>query len=174
MVRGKTQHHLKNPREYFEEHLSVGDYYNQEQRVAGEWSGCLKESVPAFGKYVSRPRRRALDRVERLLTVLGSRLLESQKRVSESAEALSIRQAGESSIIVSISASVTAAMNEVLRWIYWWHSNDSCLRLWRKNSEPKSLRLRFPSRKTRQVFFQLFLFASMHWLSSRCAWVHAF
>ena len=30
---------------------------------------------------------RALDRVERLLTVLGSRLLESQKRVSESAEA---------------------------------------------------------------------------------------
>ena len=70
---------------------------------------------------------RALDRVERLLTVLGSRLLESQKRVSESAEALSIRQAGESSIIGSISVSVTASMNEVLRWIYWWHSNESCL-----------------------------------------------
>src|SRR5439155_23205451 len=50
---------------------------------------------------------RALDRVERLLTVLGSRLLESQKRVSESAEALAIRQAGESSIIASISASLT-------------------------------------------------------------------
>src|SRR5438876_11691012 len=50
---------------------------------------------------------RALDRVERLLTVLGSRLLESQKRVSESAAALSIRQAGESSIIASISTSVS-------------------------------------------------------------------
>lgn len=37
--------------------------------------------------------------LERLLAVLDSRLLESQKRVSESAEALSIRQAGESSII---------------------------------------------------------------------------
>jgi len=68
---------------------------------------------------------RALDRVERLLSVLGSRLLESQKRVSESAEALAIRQAGESSIIASISAAVTASMNEVLRWVYWWHSTES-------------------------------------------------
>lgn len=68
---------------------------------------------------------RALDRVERLLAVLGSRLLESQKRVSESAEALSIRQAGESSIIAGISASVTASMNDVLRWIYWWHSTET-------------------------------------------------
>ena len=63
---------------------------------------------------------RALDRVERLLAVLGSRLLESQKRVSESAEALAIRQVGESSIIAGISASVTASLNEVLRWVYWW------------------------------------------------------
>ena len=68
---------------------------------------------------------RALDRAERLLAVLGSRLLESQKRVSESAEALSIRQAGESSIIAGISASVTASLNEVLRWVYWWHSTEA-------------------------------------------------
>lgn len=34
---------------------------------------------------------RALDRAERLLAVLGSRLLESQRRVSESAEALTTR-----------------------------------------------------------------------------------
>ena len=61
---------------------------------------------------------RALDRVERLLTVLGSRLLESQKRVSESAEALAIRQAGESSIIAGISASITASLNDLLRWVY--------------------------------------------------------
>jgi len=63
---------------------------------------------------------RALDRVERLLTVLGSRLLESQKRVSESAAALAIRQAGESSIIASISTSVSSSMNAILRWVYWW------------------------------------------------------
>ena len=68
---------------------------------------------------------RALDRVERLLAVLGSRLLESQKRVSESAEALAIRQVGESSIIAGISASVTASLNEVLRWVYWWHSTEA-------------------------------------------------
>ena len=68
---------------------------------------------------------RALDRVERLLSVLGSRLLESQKRVSESAEALAIRQAGESSIIAGISASVTASLNDVLRWVFWWHSTEA-------------------------------------------------
>jgi hypothetical protein len=68
---------------------------------------------------------RAMDRVERLLAVLGSRLLESQKRVSESAEALSLRQAGESSIIAGISASVSASLNEVLRWVYWWHSTEA-------------------------------------------------
>ena len=67
----------------------------------------------------------SVDRVERLLTVLGSRLLESQKRVSESAEAVAIRQAGESSIIAGISASVTASLNDVLRWVYWWHSTES-------------------------------------------------
>jgi hypothetical protein len=68
---------------------------------------------------------RALDRGERLLAVLGSRLLESQKRVSESAEALAIRQVGESSIIAGISASVTASLNDVLRWVYWWHSTEA-------------------------------------------------
>lgn len=68
---------------------------------------------------------RALDRVERLLAVLGSRLLEGQKRVAESAEALSIRQAGESSIIAGISSSVTASMNGVLCWVYWWHSTEA-------------------------------------------------
>jgi hypothetical protein len=39
MVTAKTQHSLKNAEEYFEEHLSVGDYYDQGQRVAGEWIG---------------------------------------------------------------------------------------------------------------------------------------
>jgi hypothetical protein len=68
---------------------------------------------------------RAMDRVERLMAVLGSRLLESQKRVSESAEALALRQSGESSIIGSIATSLTASMNELLRWVYWWHSTEA-------------------------------------------------
>ena len=59
------------------------------------------------------------------MTVLGSRLLETQKRVSESAEALALRQAGESSIIGSLAVAVTASLNEVLRWVYWWHSTEA-------------------------------------------------
>jgi predicted ATPase with chaperone activity len=36
VVTAKTQYNLKNAREYFEEHLCVGDYYDEGQRVAGE------------------------------------------------------------------------------------------------------------------------------------------
>jgi conjugative relaxase-like TrwC/TraI family protein len=35
----KTQTNLKNAKGYFEEHLSVGDYYAEDQRVRGEWFG---------------------------------------------------------------------------------------------------------------------------------------
>jgi hypothetical protein len=33
MVTAKTQHNLKNAQEYFEEHLCVGDYYEEGQPV---------------------------------------------------------------------------------------------------------------------------------------------
>ncbi len=39
MVTAKTQYNLKNAQEYFEEHLCVGDYYAEGQRVSGEWQG---------------------------------------------------------------------------------------------------------------------------------------
>jgi len=35
----KTQTNLKNAKGYFEEHLSVGDYYAENERVQGEWIG---------------------------------------------------------------------------------------------------------------------------------------
>jgi len=35
----KTQTNLKNAKGYFEEHLSVGDYYAENERVHGEWMG---------------------------------------------------------------------------------------------------------------------------------------
>ena len=50
MVTAKTQHSLKNAEEYFEEHLSVGDYYDQGQRVAGEWIGLGAERLGLSGK----------------------------------------------------------------------------------------------------------------------------
>ena len=39
MVTAKAQYNLKNAQEYFEEHLCVGDYYAEGQRVSGEWLG---------------------------------------------------------------------------------------------------------------------------------------
>ena len=45
VVTAKTQYNLKNAREYFEEHLCVGDYYDEGQRVAGEWIGWARNGL---------------------------------------------------------------------------------------------------------------------------------
>ena len=50
MVTAKTQHNLKNAQEYFEEHLCVGDYYDEGQRVAGDWIGLGAERLGLSGK----------------------------------------------------------------------------------------------------------------------------
>ncbi|MCU0771904.1 MAG: relaxase domain-containing protein [Verrucomicrobia bacterium] len=50
MVTAKTQYNIKNAREYFEEHLCVGDYYNEGQRVAGGWTGLGAERLGLSGK----------------------------------------------------------------------------------------------------------------------------
>jgi len=50
VVTAKTQFNLKNAKEYFEEHLGVGDYYNEGQRVSGEWLGAGSERLGLSGK----------------------------------------------------------------------------------------------------------------------------
>lgn len=50
MVTVKTQYNLKNAKEYFEEHLAVGDYYDEGQRIAGEWIGLSAERLGLAGK----------------------------------------------------------------------------------------------------------------------------
>jgi conjugative relaxase-like TrwC/TraI family protein len=50
VVTAKTQYNLKNAREYFAEHLCVGDYYDEGQRVAGEWVGVGAERLGLAGK----------------------------------------------------------------------------------------------------------------------------
>jgi conjugative relaxase-like TrwC/TraI family protein len=50
VVTAKTQYNLKNAREYFEEHLCVGDYYDEGQRVSGEWLGLGAEQLGLSGK----------------------------------------------------------------------------------------------------------------------------
>ena len=67
---------------------------------------------------------RAMDRDERLMAVLGSRLLEDQKRVGETAEAIQLRQSGENSILGYLATSVSESLTQVLRWVYWWNSTE--------------------------------------------------
>ena len=39
MVTAKAQLNLRSAQNYFQEHLAVGDYYEQGQKVSGEWIG---------------------------------------------------------------------------------------------------------------------------------------
>ncbi len=50
MVTAKTQYNLQNAKEYFEEHLCVGEYYDEGQRVAGQWFGLGAERLGLAGK----------------------------------------------------------------------------------------------------------------------------
>jgi conjugative relaxase-like TrwC/TraI family protein len=45
VVTAKTQYNLKNAKDYFEEHLCVGDYYDEGQRVTGQWFGLGAERL---------------------------------------------------------------------------------------------------------------------------------
>ena len=45
MLTAKTQYNLQNAREYFEEHLCVGDYYDEGQRVPISKSGRLSPAA---------------------------------------------------------------------------------------------------------------------------------
>jgi hypothetical protein len=68
---------------------------------------------------------RAMDRDERLMSVLGSRLLGDQKKVGETAEAIRLRQSGEDSVLNAIATSVSESLTQVLRWVFWWNSTES-------------------------------------------------
>ena len=67
---------------------------------------------------------RAMDRDERLMAVLGTRMLAEQKRVGESADAIAMRQSGENSVLGALAASISDSLTHVLRWIHWWHSTE--------------------------------------------------
>ncbi|MCI0540424.1 MAG: relaxase domain-containing protein [Verrucomicrobiales bacterium] len=50
MVTAKTQYSLSNAQSYFAEHLAVGDYYQEGQKVAGEWFGAGASSLGLSGR----------------------------------------------------------------------------------------------------------------------------
>jgi conjugative relaxase-like TrwC/TraI family protein len=49
MIQPRIQFSLANARQYFREHLSVGDYYSQSAKVAGEWFGQGAEKLGLRG-----------------------------------------------------------------------------------------------------------------------------
>ena len=56
--------------------------------------------------------------------MLGSRLLEGQKKVGETAQAIELRQSGENSILGNIAVNVSASVTQILRWAFWWNSTE--------------------------------------------------
>jgi hypothetical protein len=65
-----------------------------------------------------------MDRDERLMTILGSRMLEEAKRVGETATAIELRQSGEYSILGGVAFSVSESLTQMLAWVYWWNSTE--------------------------------------------------
>jgi hypothetical protein len=102
--------------------LRIGSSMAWVTETVGAQAGFLEFTGQGLGTF-----ERAMDHAERLMAILGSRLLESQKRVSESAEALTLRQAGEGSIVANISSSLSKSMTQILRWVYWWSSIETDL-----------------------------------------------
>ena len=66
----------------------------------------------------------AQSRDERLMALLGSRMLEDTKRVGETADAIELRQAGENSILMTLALSLSDSISQVLRWVSWWNSTE--------------------------------------------------
>ena len=99
--------------------LRIGSSTAWVTETAGATAGFLEFTGQGLTTF-----ERAMDRDERLLTVLGSRLLEGQKKATESAESIELRQGGESSILGNIAVNVSSSLTQVLRWVHWWNSTE--------------------------------------------------
>ena len=49
MLAAKAQYSLTNAKEYFQEHLSIGDYYSEGQTIGGHWVGKGAEELGLAG-----------------------------------------------------------------------------------------------------------------------------
>jgi len=99
--------------------LRIGSSTAWVTETAGATAGFLEFTGQGLETF-----ERAMDRDERLLAVLGSRLLEGQKKVGETAQAIELRQSGENSILGNIAVNVSASLTQILRWAYWWNSTE--------------------------------------------------
>lgn len=62
----------------------------------------------------------AMESKERLMAVLGARLLETQPRLQETAEAVRLRHSGDASTLATIGATMSRALTRLARWHSWW------------------------------------------------------
>lgn len=61
---------------------------------------------------------------ERIMAVLGARLLEESKRSVEAAETIHLRQAGEESIVKAAARAVSGVLTQALWALTWWAGAD--------------------------------------------------
>jgi hypothetical protein len=99
--------------------LRIGSTTAWVTESVGATAGYLEFKGDGLGSF-----ERAMDRAERQIAVLGSRMLEAQKRVGESAEALELRQSAENSVLSGLAVSLSESLTMALRWAYWWHSTE--------------------------------------------------
>ena len=99
--------------------LKIGSSTAWVAQAAGAAAGYLEFTGQGLTTF-----ERAMDRDERLLAVLGTRMLSEQKRVGESADAIALRQSGENSVLGSLATSISDSLTHVLRWTQWWHSTE--------------------------------------------------
>ena len=63
---------------------------------------------------------KALEAKQQLMSVLGARLLEEQKKSVEASETLQTRYSGEQSVLRSVAGSVSAGLSKCLEWAALW------------------------------------------------------
>jgi Domain of unknown function (DUF4055) len=62
----------------------------------------------------------ALVEKQELMVQLGARMLETQKRSAETAEALRLRQAGDSSVLAIVADTASRGLQRALAWLVDW------------------------------------------------------
>jgi hypothetical protein len=67
---------------------------------------------------------KALDKLERQMSILGARMLEEQKKASEAAETVVMRYSGDTATLSNIVNSVELGITKAIRYVNLWRSKE--------------------------------------------------
>lgn len=95
-----------------EVHIGAGVWVSPEPQASAGYLEFTGEGLGALMK--------SKESKERLMAVLGSRLLEGQKKAAEAAETVKLKQAGEKSVLARISETCSLGHLQVLLWLAEW------------------------------------------------------